>query len=59
MASALRWGQCCPCIALESFGCPRADTTQEAAMSTKARSNDLKFEIVVITVSDVDRAKEV
>src|SRR5262245_59620416 len=33
--------------------------TQEAAMSTmKVRSNDMKFEIVVIPVSDVDRAKE-
>src|SRR5207253_9856704 len=31
----------------------RADTTQETAMS-----NDMKFEIVVIPVSDVDRAKE-
>src|SRR4029453_4699117 len=37
----------------------RADTTQEATMSTtKGRSNDMKFEIVVIPVSDVDRAKE-
>src|SRR5688500_5925827 len=36
-----------------------ADTTQEVAMSTtKVRSNDMKFEIVVIPVSDVDRAKE-
>jgi catechol 2,3-dioxygenase-like lactoylglutathione lyase family enzyme len=26
--------------------------------TTKARSNDMKFEIVVIPVSDVDRAKE-
>ena len=26
--------------------------------STKVRSNDMKFEIVVIPVSDVDRAKE-
>src|SRR4026208_2454797 len=34
-------------------------TTQEATMSTtKVRSNDMKFEIVVIPVSDVDRAKE-
>jgi hypothetical protein len=30
-------------------------TIQEAAMST---TNDMKFEIVVIPVSDVDRAKE-
>jgi catechol 2,3-dioxygenase-like lactoylglutathione lyase family enzyme len=36
-----------------------ADTTQEAAVSpTKVRRNDMKFEIVVIPVSDVDRAKE-
>ncbi|MCI0633062.1 MAG: glyoxalase, partial [Actinobacteria bacterium] len=26
--------------------------------TTKVRSNDMKFEIVVIPVSDVDRAKE-
>ena len=37
----------------------RAFLTQEAAMSTpKVRSYDMKFEIVVIPVSDVDRAKE-
>src|SRR5712671_3557896 len=37
----------------------RADTTQEAGMSTtKVSRNDMKFEIVVIPVSDADRAKE-
>jgi catechol 2,3-dioxygenase-like lactoylglutathione lyase family enzyme len=37
----------------------RADTIQEAAMSTTTvHRNDMKFEIVVIPVSDVDRAKE-
>jgi catechol 2,3-dioxygenase-like lactoylglutathione lyase family enzyme len=44
-------------IAFESFRCTRNDTTQEAAMS-KVPSNDMKLEIVVIPVSDVDRAKE-
>jgi catechol 2,3-dioxygenase-like lactoylglutathione lyase family enzyme len=39
--------------------CVRADTTEETAMSMqKVRGNDMKFEIVVIPVSDVDRAKE-
>jgi catechol 2,3-dioxygenase-like lactoylglutathione lyase family enzyme len=34
------------------------DTTQEATMSTtKVRGNDMKLEIVIIPVSDIDRAK--
>src|SRR5262245_44003712 len=57
-------------IMLRPQGRQRVDTTQEGAMSTTAvRSNsatsnvsaarvDMKFEIVVIPVSDVDRAKK-
>jgi catechol 2,3-dioxygenase-like lactoylglutathione lyase family enzyme len=35
-----------------------APTTQEAEMSATMGTNDMKFEIVVIPVADVDRAKE-
>jgi catechol 2,3-dioxygenase-like lactoylglutathione lyase family enzyme len=35
-----------------------SNTAQKTAMSTGAASVDMKFEIVVIPVSDVDRAKE-
>jgi len=35
-----------------------SNTAQKAAMSTSAATVDMKFEIVVLPVSDVDRAKE-